>query len=276
MLMRWPSSHPTAAQTARGITTCSRSDALRPGVPYHLMPPALTPPPPGQRWGTPTISGSGQGPVHRPPPPPPPSRMGTDETAEFNMGASTTKGPLPSGKVLSGWGRHTTASTSGHARPGLPLRSEERRQSNRRKGEPRAAQPEPPRTSRRRSALLPKERDEIALSAASDLRPVGRPQTTLMAEPIPGLRGPQSRGSLTSPHLTSPHLTSPHLTSPHLTSPHLTSPHLTSPHLTSPHLTSPHLTSPHLTSPHPTPPPQTNGGGAPSHRPPCGRVRHTT
>ena len=92
--------------------------------------------------------------------------MGTDETAEFNMGASTTKGPLPLGKVLSGWGRHTTASTSGHARLGSSLRSEERRQSNRRKGEPRAAQPEPPRTSRQRSVLLPKERDEIALSAA--------------------------------------------------------------------------------------------------------------
>ena len=91
--------------------------------------------------------------------------MGTDETAEFNMGASTTKGPLPLGKALSGWGRHTTASTSGHARLGLSLWSEERRQSNRRKGEPRAAQPESPRTSRRRSVLLPKERNEIALSA---------------------------------------------------------------------------------------------------------------
>ena len=94
------------------------------------------------------------------------SRMGTDETASSNMGASTTKGPLPLGKVLSGWGRHTTASISGHARLGSSLRSEERRQSNRRKGEPRAAQTEPPRTSRRRSVLLPKERDEIALSAA--------------------------------------------------------------------------------------------------------------
>ena len=73
--------------------------------------------------------------------------MGTDETAEYNMGASTTKGPLPLGKVLSGWGRHTTALTSGHARLGSSLRSEERRQSNRRKGEPRAVQPEPPRTS---------------------------------------------------------------------------------------------------------------------------------
>ena len=143
-----------------------------------------------------------------PPPTPPPSRMGTNETAEFNMGASTTKGPLPLGKVLSGWGRHTTASTSGHARLDSSLRSEERRQSNRRKGEPRAAQPEPPRTSRRRSVLLPKERDKIALSAASDLRPVGRPQTTLMAEPIPGLRGPLSRESLTSPH---PHPTPPRM-----------------------------------------------------------------
>ena len=101
------------------------------------------------------------------------------ETTEFNMGASTTKGPRPLGKVPSGWGRHTTTLTSDHARLGSSLRREEGRQSNRRKGEPRAAQPEPTRTSRRRSVLLPKERDEIALSAAKPSQgpPPCRPPT---------------------------------------------------------------------------------------------------
>ena len=39
---------------------------------------------------------------------------------------------------------------------------------------------------------------------ACDQHPVGHHQSSLMAEPIPGLRGPLSRQSLTSPHLAPP------------------------------------------------------------------------
>ena len=70
----------------------------------------------------------------------------------------------------------------------------------------RGAGPQKPRGAEPRATAARHERDEPCRprNPASDLRPVGRPQTTLMAEPIPGLRGPQSRESLTSPHPPTP------------------------------------------------------------------------
>ena len=46
--------------------------------------------------------------------------MGTEDIAENTQGASTTKGLLPLEKVLSGWGRRTTAIPSAHTRLGRP------------------------------------------------------------------------------------------------------------------------------------------------------------
>ena len=76
-------------------------------------------------------------PLHTPLCEPPPSGKGLKATSKNTTGGPTAMGLCPLGKLRSGWGSHTTATTSVHTRLGDPCR----RAAHPCHGEPQAVQP---------------------------------------------------------------------------------------------------------------------------------------